>query len=116
MACYCPHIRCFDCNNYGHIAVDYPEKYHFQAHQHDTEITPLADVTDQHLGIIATPGIPAVTIETGTDSVDLDLTHIILDIGVTVVVILAEAILDHFTNPHALVLMSQELQHILLPP
>ena len=29
-------------------------KYHLQAHQHDTEITPLADVTDQHLRIIAT--------------------------------------------------------------
>ena len=26
MAHYCPHIRCFDCDNYGHIAVDYPDK------------------------------------------------------------------------------------------
>ena len=26
MACYCPHIRCSDCNNYGHIAVDCPDK------------------------------------------------------------------------------------------
>ena len=41
-----------------------------------------------------------MTTETGTDSVDLDLTHITLDIGVTVVVILAETILDHFTGPH----------------
>ena len=26
MACYCPHIRCFDCNKYGHITVDCPDK------------------------------------------------------------------------------------------
>ena len=26
MACYCPHIRCFDCDNYGHIAADFPNK------------------------------------------------------------------------------------------
>ena len=48
-------------------------------------------MTDQHLGIIATPDIPTMTIETGTDSVDLNLTHITLDIGVTVAVILTEA-------------------------
>ena len=61
-------------------------------------------MTDQHLGIIATPGIPTVTIGTGTDSVDLDLTHITLDIEVTVTVILAEVILDHFTIHHAIAL------------
>ena len=69
MACYCPHIRCFDCNNYGHITADCPEKYHLQAHQHNAETTPLVDMTYQHLGIIAIPGIPTVTIETGTDSI-----------------------------------------------
>ena len=26
MACYCPHIRCYDCDNYGHVAVDCPDK------------------------------------------------------------------------------------------
>ena len=26
MACYCPHIRCFDCNKYRHVAVDFPDK------------------------------------------------------------------------------------------
>ena len=25
MACYCPHSRCFDCNNYGHVTVDCPD-------------------------------------------------------------------------------------------
>ena len=58
-------------------------KYHLQAHWQDAEITPLADVTDQHLRIIATPGVPTITIETGTDSVNLDLSHITPDIGVT---------------------------------
>ena len=43
-----------------------------------------------------------MTIETGTDSVDLNPDHITLDIGVTVVVILTEAILDHFIDLHAI--------------
>ena len=77
-------------------------KYHFQAHQHNAETTPLVGMTDQHLRIVATPGLPTMTIETGTNSVDLDLTHIIPDIGVTVIVILTEAVLDHFTSPHTI--------------
>ena len=101
MAHYCPYIRCFDCNNYGHVAVHCPDKCHLQACQHNAEITPLADMTDQHLGIIATPGIPTMTIETGTDSVNLALTHITPDLGVTVIVILTEAILDHFIDLQA---------------
>ena len=75
-------------------------KYHLQAHQHNPETIPLVDMTDQHLGIIATPGISIMTIETGTNSVDLNLAHITPDIGVTVIVILTEAILDHFTSLH----------------
>ena len=59
-------------------------------------------MTDQHLGIIATPGILTVTIETGRDSADLNPTHITPDLGVTVIVILTEAILDHFINLHAI--------------
>ena len=26
MVCYCPHIWCYDCNNYRHIAMDCPDK------------------------------------------------------------------------------------------
>ena len=59
-------------------------------------------MTDQHLRITATPGIPTMAIGTGTDSVDLDLAHITLDIAVTVAAILAEAILDHSTGPHTI--------------
>ena len=79
-------------------------KYHLQAHQQDTGTTPLVGITDQHLRIIATPSIPTVTIGTGTDSVDLNLAHITLDIGVTVTVTLAEVILDHFTSHHTVAL------------
>ena len=79
-------------------------KYHLQAHYYNAGTTPLVGVTDQHLRIIATPGTPTMTIGTGTDSVDLNLTHIILDIEVTVAVILAEAILDHFTSHHTIAL------------
>ena len=73
-----------------------------QACWHNAEITPLADMTDQHLGIIATPGILTVTIETGTDSANLDPAHITPDLGVTVIVILAESVLDHFIDLHTI--------------
>ena len=76
-------------------------KYLLQACWHNAGITPLVDVTGQHLRT-ATPDIFTRTIETGTDSANLSLTHITPDIEVTVVVIPAEAILDHFINPHAI--------------
>ena len=79
-------------------------QYHLQTHQQDAGTTPLVGMTDQHLGIIATPGIPTVTTGTDTDSVNHDLAHITLDIGVTVAVILAEVVLGHFTGPHAMAL------------
>ena len=50
-------------------------KYLLQACQHDAGITPLVDLTGQHLRT-ATPDFLTATIETGTDSADLDLTHI----------------------------------------
>ena len=84
MACYCPHIRCFDCKNYGHMLPQIALiKYCLQAHQHATETTPPVGMTDHHLGIIATPGTPTMIIGTDTGSVILDPTHITLDTGVT---------------------------------
>ena len=77
-------------------------RYLLQAYGHATGITPLVDMTGQHLRT-ATPDILTMTIETGTDSADLDLTHITPYIEVTVIVIPAEAILDHFIDPHAIV-------------
>ena len=82
-----------------HIALT---KYDLQAHQQDAGITPLVGMIGQHLGIITTPGITTVTIGTGTDSFDLDLAHITLDIGVTVTVILTKVVLDPFTGPQAI--------------
>ena len=79
-------------------------KYHLQGCQQDGGTTPLVGMTDQNLGIIATPGISTMTIRTGTDSVDLNLTHITLDIGITVTVTLTEVILAHFTGPHTIAL------------
>ena len=99
MAHYCPHIRCFDCNNYGHVTADCTDKIPPSGMWHDAGITPLVDVTGQHLGT-ATPGILTATIETGTDSANPNLTHTTPDIEVTVIVIPTEVILDHFINPH----------------
>ena len=76
-------------------------RYLLQACQHDAGITPLVDVTGQHLGT-ATQDVLNVTIETGTDSANLNLTHITPDIGVTVRVIPTKAILDHFIDLHAI--------------
>ena len=112
--------KCFQCQKTGHwhvialisdaLTVTIMDmlqqialtKYHLQAHQQDAGTTPLVGMTDQHLRIINTPGVTTVALGTGTDSVDLDLTHITLDIGVTVAVTLAEVILDHFTGPHTI--------------
>ena len=76
------------------------KKFHLQAYQQDAGTT-LVDMIDQHLEVTITPGITTMTIEIGTGSADLNLTPIILDIGVTVTVTLAEVTLDPFTNPHA---------------
>ena len=78
-----------------------PTKSHLQAHQQDAGTTTLVDVIDQHLQAIITPSITTMTIGLGTGSADLNLTPIILDIGVvTVTVTLAEVTLDPFTEPH----------------
>ena len=75
-------------------------KYCLQAHQHATETTPPADMTDHHLGIIATPGIPTMITGTDTGSVVLDPTHITLDTGVTAAMIPTGVAPDHFIDPH----------------
>ena len=110
MACYCPHIRYFDCNNYGHIALDCPDKSHLQAHQQDAGTTPLVGMTDQHPRVTTTPGITTVIIGIGTDSVDLNPAHITLDIGVTLAVILAEVALAPFTGSYVIAHCATEAQ------
>ena len=87
-----------------------PTKSHLQAHQQDTGTPTLVGMIDQHLGVITTPGITTVSIGIGAGSIDLDLTPITLDIGVTVAVILAEVTLDPFTSPHAVAHHATEAQ------
>ena len=73
-------------------------KSHLQAHQQDAGTTPIVGMTDQHLRVITTPGITTMTIEIGTDSVDLNFANITLDIGVTAAVILTKVTLNSFTS------------------
>ena len=79
-------------------------QYHLQEHQHAAGTTPLVGMTDQHPGIIATPGIPTMIIGTTTNSVIIDPAHIALDTGVTVTMTPAEITPDHFTGPHVIAL------------
>ena len=51
-----------------------------------------------------------MTIGISTDSVDLNLAPITLDIGVTVAVILTEVTLDPFTSPHTIAHHTTEAQ------
>ena len=75
-------------------------RYCLQACWHDAGITPLVDMTGQHLRT-ATPDVLTMIIGTGTDSANLDLAHITPDIGIRVIVIPTEDILDHFIDLHA---------------
>ena len=75
-------------------------KSHLQAHQQDAGTPTPVGMADQHLRVITTPGITTMTTGIGTGSVDLNLTPITLNIGVTVTVTLAEVTLDPFTGPH----------------
>ena len=85
-------------------------KYHLQAHQHATEITPPVGVTDPHLGIIATPGIPTEIIEIDTGSVIPDPAHTTLDTGVTAIMTPAGATPDYFIDLHIIALHTTEAQ------
>ena len=100
MACYCAHnvdngLIATIMDMLQQIALT---RYLLQACQHDAAITPLVVMIGQHLRTAT----PDATIETGTDSADLNLAHTTPDIEVTVIVITAEAILDHFIDLHAI--------------
>ena len=85
-------------------------KYHLQAHQHMTEVTPLVGMIDPHPGIIATTGIPTVIIEIGTGSVIPDPTHTILDTGVTAAMTPAGVTSDCFIDLHIVTLHATKAQ------
>ena len=79
-------------------------KYCLQAHQHTTETTPPIGMTDPHLGIIATPGIPTVIIGMNTGSVIPDPTHTTLDTGVIAAMTPVGVTPDHFIDLHVIAL------------
>ena len=110
MVCYCPHIRCFDCDKYGHVAVDCPDKippsgtpachkgnttsrhdrsssrYHSHSrHSHH-------NYQDRHRSVIP------------------DLTHTILDTGVTATMTPAGVTPDCFTDLHIIAPHTVEAQ------
>ena len=85
-------------------------KYHLQAHQHATEITPLVGVIDPHLGIIAIPGIPTMIIEIGTGSVIPNPSHTTLDTGVTATMTPTGVTPDCFIDLYIIVLHATEAQ------
>ena len=87
-----------------------PTRFHLQAYQHDAETITLVDVIDPHLGVTITVGITTMTIKIGTGSADLNLTPIMLDIGVTVTVTLTEVTIDLFMLQH---ITPQKLKHVL---
>ena len=87
-----------------------PTKFHLQTYQQDAGTTTPVDMIDQHLRVTITPGITTMTIEIGTGSADINLTPIILDIGVTVTVTLTEVTLDPFTDPHTMAQQATEAQ------
>ena len=60
-------------------------KYHHQAHQHATEVTPPIDMIGPLLGIIATPDVLPLITKIGPGLVIPDPTHITMDIGVAAI-------------------------------
>ena len=103
MACYCPCIRCCDCNDYGLVTADCLTKFCHQAYQQDTVITILTqdNMIDLHLKITIAIGTITMTLKTGTGLAGPDPIPITPDLGVTVAVTLKEVALDLITNPHA---------------
>ena len=85
-------------------------KYHHQAHQHATEVTPLVGMIDPPLGIIATPEIPVVITKIGNGSVVPNPTHITLDIGVAALMTTTGATPDHSTDLHIITTHATEAQ------
>ena len=85
-------------------------KYHLQVHQHTIEVIPPVGMIDPHLGIIATTGIPTMIIKIGTGSVIPDLTHTILDTGVTATMTPAGVTPNHFTDLHIIAPHATETQ------
>ena len=82
MACYCPHIQCYDCDNYGYVAMDcldkIPPSGTLACHRTNTN-----DRCDRSsLDFIATPDVHTMITRIDPDSVIPSPTPITIDIGV----------------------------------
>ena len=85
-------------------------KYHHQAHQHTTEVTPLIGMIGHPLGIIVTPDTLAMIIKIGPGLVVPNPAHITMDIGVAAVMTPIEATPGHPTDLHDVVSHATEAQ------
>ena len=70
----------------------------------------MVGMTDPHQGIIATTGILTVIIETGTGPVIPNLTHTILDTGVTAAMTPTGVTPNHFLDLHVIAPHATEAQ------
>ena len=91
IACHCPNIRCFDCNGYGRVAADCPDKI-------PPSGTPACH-KKHHSNRSIVLGLP-LDIITGTDtgSPDLDPSHTLTDIKATAATIHTEVTPDLITD------------------
>ena len=105
---HCPNVCCFKCDEYGHIAVDCPDRIppsgspacHKRQQSHTRHC---ARSTSQHH-------------QTGTHIAGQDHSYTSADIEVTVTIIHTEVILDHIIESPQKHFKTTSLQHLLLSP
>ena len=85
-------------------------KYHHQAHQNATEVTPLIGMIDPPLGIIVTPDVLTMITKIGPGLVIPDPTHITMDIGVAAIMTPIGVTPGHFTDLPNIVSHATEAQ------
>ena len=85
-------------------------KYHHQAHQHATEVTPPIGMIGPPLGIIATPDILIMITKIGPGLVIPNPTHITMDIGVAAIMTPIGTAPGHSTDPPNVVSHTTEPQ------
>ena len=73
-------------------------KYHHQAHEHTTEVTPLIGMIGPPQGIIATPDVLTMITKIGPGLIVPDPTHITMDIGVAAIMTPIGATPGHSTD------------------
>ena len=66
MACYCPYICCYDCDNYRHVAMDCPDKILPSGTPSHHRTTTGTGIGDPPLGDPVTPDVCATTTRTGS--------------------------------------------------